>query len=45
MRVYGAHQKLAAQIMVKGIHEGLEGLKEIRILGKESYLMRPFGWV
>ena len=23
--------------MVKGIHEGLEGIKEIRILGKESY--------
>ncbi len=45
MRVYGQRQNLAAQIMVKGIHEGLEGLKEIRILGKSPHFHRPLGWV
>ena len=33
MRKYGQRQNLAAWEMVQGIHEGLEGLKEIRILG------------
>ena len=37
MRNYGLHQNLAAQEMVQGIHEGLEGLKEIRILGRENH--------
>ena len=37
MRDYGIRQNRAAQEMLKGIHEGLEGLKEIRILGQEAY--------
>ncbi|MGA0139307.1 MAG: ATP-binding cassette domain-containing protein [bacterium] len=37
MRGYGIRLNRAAQGMVKGVHEGLEGLKEIRILGQEPY--------
>ncbi|MEK9702732.1 MAG: ABC transporter ATP-binding protein, partial [Deltaproteobacteria bacterium] len=37
MREYGQRQNLAAREMVQGIHEGLEGLKEIRILGRERH--------
>ncbi len=37
MRDYGIRLNQAAQGMVKGVHEGLEGLKEIRILGQEPY--------
>ena len=37
MRDYGIRLNRAAQGMVKGVHEGLEGHKEIRILGPESY--------
>ena len=34
---YGQRLNLAAREMVQGIHEGLEGLKEIRILGREAH--------
>lgn len=37
MKIYGREANVAATTMVKGINEGIEGLKEIRILGKESY--------
>jgi ABC-type multidrug transport system fused ATPase/permease subunit len=37
MRDYGQRQNLAAREMVQGIHEGLEGLKEIRVLGREAH--------
>ncbi|MEK9762474.1 MAG: ABC transporter ATP-binding protein, partial [Deltaproteobacteria bacterium] len=37
MREYGQRLNLAAREMVQGIHEGLEGLKEIRILGREDH--------
>ncbi|MFZ8896569.1 MAG: ABC transporter transmembrane domain-containing protein, partial [bacterium] len=40
MRDYGRRQNLAARGMVQGIHEGLEGLKEIRILGREAHFHR-----
>lgn len=34
---YGMWANEAATRVVKGVHEGIEGLKEIRILGKEKY--------
>ena len=37
LRSYGERANKAATRMVRGIHEGLEGLKEIRILGKEQH--------
>ena len=37
MRKYGQRLNLAAREMVQGIHEGLEGFKEIRILGREAH--------
>nr|ADD96541.1 hypothetical protein [uncultured organism MedDCM-OCT-S11-C293] len=37
MRDYGMRQNQAAQVMVKGINEGIEGFKEIRVLGKEVF--------
>ena len=37
MKTYGFRQNQASQLMVRAILEGLEGLKEIRILGKEKY--------
>ena len=40
MKEYGLRLNLAAQEMIQGIHEGLEGLKEIRILGREAYFHR-----
>ncbi|MBT5269827.1 MAG: ABC transporter ATP-binding protein [Candidatus Marinimicrobia bacterium] len=35
----GAKANIAATRMVQGIHEGIEGLKEIRILGHEKYFL------
>ena len=35
--IHGAKANKSATRMVEGIHEGIEGLKEIRILGKERY--------
>ncbi len=35
--IYGAEANKSATRMVEGIHEGMEGLKEMRILGKERY--------
>ena len=37
VRNYGERSNKASVRMVQGIHEGIEGLKEIRILGKEHY--------
>jgi ABC-type multidrug transport system fused ATPase/permease subunit len=37
MKTYGREYNLASTAMVQGINEGIEGLKEIRILGRESY--------
>jgi ATP-binding cassette, subfamily B, bacterial PglK len=37
IRDYGKNANAAATSMVKGIHEAIEGLKEIRILGSEAY--------
>ena len=37
---YGIKANQAATQVVKGIHEGVEGLKEIRILGQESHFHR-----
>ena len=40
LRTYGEQANQAATTMVQGINEGIEGLKEIRILGKEVYFHR-----
>ena len=37
---YGEQSNVAATTMVRGVHEGMEGLKEIRILGKEQHFHR-----
>ena len=37
MKTYGRELNVASTNMVQGINEGIEGFKEIRILGKESY--------
>ena len=37
IRYLGSRSNLAADKMVKGISEGIAGLKEVRILGKEHY--------
>jgi len=37
MKMYGKKANKAAALMVQGIHEGIEGLSEIRILGREKY--------
>jgi len=37
MRIFGMRASEASTLTVKGIHEGIEGLKEIRILGKEKH--------
>lgn len=37
LRSIGLMANLGSRRVVKGIHEGIEGLKEIRILGKERY--------
>lgn len=37
LSTYGKKSNDAATELVKGIHEGIEGFKEIRILGRESY--------
>jgi len=39
IKVFGKKSNIAAIEMVKGIHEGLEGLKEIRVLGHEDYFL------
>jgi ATP-binding cassette, subfamily B, bacterial PglK len=39
IKVIGKKTNLASIQMVKGIHEGLEGLKEIRVLGHEDYFL------
>ena len=37
IRIFGVRASNASTLAVKGIHEGIEGLKEIRILGKEKH--------
>jgi ATP-binding cassette, subfamily B, bacterial PglK len=36
---YGNRSNVAASKIIQGIHEGIEGLKEIRILGCEKYFL------
>jgi ATP-binding cassette, subfamily B, bacterial PglK len=40
LKKYGEGSNEAATLMVRGIQEGIEGFKEIRILGKENYFHR-----
>ena len=40
--IYGKKSNKAADTMVQGINEGIEGLKEIRVLGKESFFFKMF---
>jgi ATP-binding cassette, subfamily B, bacterial PglK len=40
LKTYGEKANRATVLMTQGIYEGIEGLKEIRILGKESYFFR-----
>ena len=40
LRRYGEQANVAATVMVRGVQEGIEGLKEVRILGKEDYFYR-----
>jgi len=37
IRMYGEKSNLSSIMMLQGVNEGLEGFKEIRILGKEKY--------
>jgi ATP-binding cassette, subfamily B, bacterial PglK len=37
IKKYGEKSNKSSTIMLQGVHEGLEGFKEIRILGKENY--------
>lgn len=37
LKFYGEESNIGAISMVKGINEGLEGFKEIRVIGKEHY--------
>ena len=39
LSLYGKRMNRAATKIIKGVHEGIEGLKEIRILGKEQYFL------
>jgi ATP-binding cassette, subfamily B, bacterial PglK len=36
-RKYGERSNLAATAMLQGVQEGIEGIKDIRILGRETY--------
>jgi ATP-binding cassette, subfamily B, bacterial PglK len=40
IKYFGQQANIAAENMVQGIHEGIEGLKEIRILGAEEYFYK-----
>lgn len=40
MNTYGEQLNLAASAIIKGVTEGIEGMKEIRILGKEQYFYK-----
>ena len=37
--LYGKRMNRASTKIIRGVHEGMEGLKEIRILGKEQYFL------
>ena len=45
MKLFGKKSNLSSVRMVKGIHEGLEGLKEVRVLGKEDYFLNEVKYV
>ena len=40
LRGYGEKVNQASAITIQGINEGIEGLKEIRVLGKENYFYK-----
>ncbi len=40
VKKYGKESNKASNFTLKGIHEGMEGFKEIRVLGKEEYFYR-----
>jgi ATP-binding cassette, subfamily B, bacterial PglK len=40
IREYGKEANIASTTLVQGVHEGIEGLKEIRILNKEDYFFQ-----
>ena len=42
---YGEEFNLADRLMIKGISEGVSGMKEIRILGKEDFFKKTFSRV
>ena len=42
---YGEKFNLADRLMIKGISEGVSGMKEIRILGKEDFFKKTFSRV
>ena len=42
---YGEEFNLADKLMIKGISEGVSGMKEIRILGKEDFFQKTFSRV
>lgn len=42
IRGYGIKANRAVTMMIQGVHEGIEGLKEMRILGKEAHFHRVF---
>ena len=39
LSLYGKRTNRASTKIIRGVHEGIEGLKEIRILGKEQYFL------
>jgi ATP-binding cassette, subfamily B, bacterial PglK len=39
IKKYGSRSNVTSGKIIQGIHEGLEGLKEIRILGSEKYFL------
>ena len=40
MKIYGELSNRHSTLMVQGIHEGIDGFKEIRVLGRESYFYK-----
>jgi ATP-binding cassette, subfamily B, bacterial PglK len=42
LKNYGAKLNIAGKSMVQGIHEGIEGLKELRVLGFEDFFHQKF---
>jgi ABC-type bacteriocin/lantibiotic exporter with double-glycine peptidase domain len=40
--IYGKKSNKASDSMLQGMNEGIEGLKEVRVLGKESFFFQMF---